>query len=45
MFFFFTWKFVHKDVTVRSLDYLNQRKVLYAYVDMTVLIWQKIKKA
>ena len=37
-------KIVHKDATVRSLDYLNQRKVLYVYVDITVLIWQKVNE-
>ena len=27
---------VYKDVTVRTLDYLNRGKVVYAYVDITV---------
>ena len=42
---FFTEKFVYKDVTVKSIDYLNRRKVLYVYVDITVLIWQKVNEA
>ena len=33
------------DVTVRSLDYLNRRKVLYVYSDITVLIWQNVNEA
>ena len=31
-------------MTVRSLNYLNQREVLYFYVDITVLIWQNVRK-
>ena len=42
---FCTWRFVYKNITVRSLDYLNRRKVLCVYVDMTVLIWQKVNEA
>ena len=30
---------------VRSLDYLNRCKVLYVYVDITVLVWQKVNGA
>ena len=37
--------FVHKDGKVRPLDYLNRRKVLCVYVDITVLIWQKVNEA
>ena len=33
------------DVTVKFLDYLNRRKVLYVYFDITVLIRQKINEA
>ena len=42
---FLTYQFVYKDVTVRSLHYINRRKVLYVYVDITVLIRQKFNKA
>ena len=27
---------------VRSMDFLNRCKVLYVYVDITVLVWQKV---
>ena len=37
---FFLQKVVYNKI-VRSLDYLNQCKVLYVYVDITVLVWQK----
>ena len=37
---FFLQKIVYNKI-VRSLDYLNQCKVLYVYVDITVLVWQK----
>ena len=37
--------FVHKDGKVRPLDYLNRREVLCVYVDITVLIWQKVNEA
>ena len=30
---------------VASLDYLNRCKVLYVYVDITVLVWQKVNGA
>ena len=36
---------MYKDATVRSLDYLNQRKILCLYVDITILIWQKVDEA
>ena len=29
----------------KSLDYLNWCKVLYLYVDITVLVWQKVNGA
>ena len=29
---------------VRSLDYLNRCEVLYVYVDITVLFWQKANR-
>ena len=34
----FTLKFLYKDILLRFLDYLNQFKVLYVCVDVTVLI-------
>ena len=37
---FFLQKIVYNKI-VRSLEYLNQCKVLYLYVDITVLVWQK----
>ena len=42
---FSTKKFVYKDVTIRFLDYLKRRKVLYVYVNITALIWQKVNEA
>ena len=36
---------MYKDVILRSLDYLNRCKILYVYVDTTVLIWQKVDEA
>ena len=41
---FFLQKNVHNKI-VRSLPYLNRYKVLYAYVDITVLAWQKVNGA
>ena len=37
--------FLQKDLydkVVISLDYLNRCKILYVYVDITVLVWQKL---
>ena len=42
--FFFFKKIVYNKI-VRSLDYLNQCKVLYVYIDITVLVWQKVNGA
>ena len=43
---FFAWKSAYnKDVAVRSFNYFNQCKVLYVYVDVTVLISQKVDEA
>ena len=44
MSFFFLPKIVYNKI-VRSLDYLNQCKVLYVYVNITVLVWQKANGA
>ena len=37
--------FLHKNATEVSSDYLNRPKVLCVYVDITVLIWQKVDEA
>ena len=37
----FFYKQIVYNKVVRSLDYLNRCKILYAYVDITVLVWQK----
>ena len=42
--FFFYKKLLYNQI-VRSLDYLNQCKVLYVYVDINVLVWQKANGA
>ena len=41
---FFTRKFVYEDVTVRSIDYLNWRKVLHVYADIILLVWKKVNE-
>ena len=41
---FFYKRIVYNKI-VRSLDYLNQCKVLYVYVDITVLVRQKVTLA
>ena len=42
--FFSLQKIVYNKI-VRSLDYLKRCKVLYVYVDINVLVWQKVNGA
>ena len=42
--FFSLPKIVYNKI-VRSLDYLKRCKVLYVYVDINVLVWQKVNGA
>ena len=41
---FFYKKIVYNKIVI-SLDYLNWYKVLYVYVDISVLVWQKANGA
>ena len=38
----FFYKTIVYNKVVGSLDYLNRCKVLYVYVDVTVLVWQNL---
>ena len=42
---FFTLQKIVYNKIVRSLDYLKRCKVLYVYVDINVLVWQKVNGA
>ena len=41
----FSYKKIVYNNKVRSLGYLNRCKILYVYVDITVLVWQKVNGA